>query len=54
MCESATADEVRKFSLICWGPHKNIVSRKLTASGVANLSPAELLWAVMFSSVLQA
>lgn len=50
---SATAAEVLKFSLIYYGPAKNICNKKLTDSEVANLSPAELLYAVIFSRVLQ-
>jgi hypothetical protein len=42
------------FSLMEFGDAKKRVNKEETASGVANLSPAELDWAVMFSKVLQA
>lgn len=50
----AAAADMRMFSLTVPGAARNIYIRKFTASGVANLSPAELLYAVMFSRVLQA
>lgn len=52
ICESATAAEVLIFSLTYLAT--KIESKKLIDSFEANLSPAELLYAVIFSRVLQA